>query len=135
MRRYRFGLESGHMDKITHKGRAMSEDTIREKPTAKDPAAPYGSADNPSEFDVLHRMGTDEPYFIIRGGDPLSDALVELHAYIGAGQSGAAHDTLERILALTSQKPPRPVGSPKYRETFKISVSMERFRETHGRSH
>ena len=81
------------------------------------------------------RLGKDEPYFIIRGGDPLSDALVELHAYIGAGQSGAAHDTLERILALTGQNPPRPVGSPKYRETFKISVSMERYRETHGRSH
>ncbi|RKR03820.1 MULTISPECIES: aspartate decarboxylase [Maricaulis] len=135
MRRYRFGVESGHMVEITHKGRAMTDDITREKPVAKNPAAPYGSADNPSEFDVLHRMGSEEPYFIIRGGDPLSDALVELHAYIGAGQSGAAHDTLERILALTSQKPPRPVGSPKYRETFKISVSMERFRETHGRSH
>ena len=120
MRRYRFVVESGHMGQITHKGRAMSEDKTTDKPAAKDPAAPYGSADNPSEFDVLHRMGSDEPYFIIRGGDPLSDA---------------AHDTLERILALTSQKPPRPVGSPKYRETFKISVSMERFRETHGRSH
>jgi hypothetical protein len=106
-----------------------------DKPAAKDPAAHYGSADNPSEFDVLGRLASDEPYFIIRGGDPLSDALVELHAYIGASQSGAAHDTLERILALVSTHPPRPVGSPKYRETFKISISMERFRETHGRSH
>lgn len=103
--------------------------------TKKNPDAPFGSSLNPSEFDCIGRMGDEEPYFIIRGGDPLSDALVELHAYIGAGQSGAAHDTLERILALTGQNPPRPVGSPKYRETFKISVSMERFRETHGRSH
>ncbi|WP_300544778.1 aspartate decarboxylase [Maricaulis sp.] len=113
----------------------MSDNETKERPAAADPAAPYGSANNPSEFDVLNKLEKDEPYFIIRGGDPLSDALVELHAYIGAGQSGAAHDTLERILALTSQHPPRPVGSPKYRETFKISVSMERYRETHGRSH
>jgi hypothetical protein len=113
----------------------MNDEMTKEKPAAANPTAPYGSANNPSEHDVLNRLGNDEPYFIIRGGDPLSDALVELHAYIGAGQSGAAHDTLERILALTGQNPPRPVGSPKYRETFKISVSMERFRETHGRSH
>ena len=113
----------------------MSDEMTKDKPAAADPTAPYGSANNPSEHDVLNRLGKDEPYFIIRGGDPLSDALVELHAYIGAGQSGAAHDTLERILALTGQNPPRPVGSPKYRETFKISVSMERYRETHGRSH
>lgn len=111
----------------------MTDNDTQERPAVADPAAPYGSANNPSEFDVLKRLAADEPYFIIRGSDPLSDALVELHAYIGAGQSGAAHDTLERILALTSQKPPRPVGSPKYRETFKISVSMERYRETHGR--
>ena len=96
---------------------------------------PVGSKANPSQFDVIDKLGADEPYFVIRAHDPLSSALVELHAYIGAGQSGAAHDTLERILALTSQHPPRPVGSPKYRETFKISVSMERYRETHGRSH
>ena len=107
----------------------MSDTKTTERPAAADPAAPYGSPNNPSEFDVLQRLAKDEPYFIIRGGDPLSDALVELHAYIGAGQSGAAHDTLERILALTAQKPPRPVGSPKYRETFKISVAMERYRE------
>lgn len=97
--------------------------------------APVGSKSNPSQFDILDKLAEDEPYFVIRAHDPLSSALVELHAYIGAGQSGAAHDTLERILALTSQHPPRPVGSPKYRETFKISVSMERYRETHGRSH
>ena len=94
-----------------------------------------GSKSNPSKFDCYPDLADDEPYFVIRADDPLSNALVELHAYIGAGQSGAAHDTLERILALTGQNPPRPVGSPKYRETFKISVSMERYRETHGRSH
>jgi len=111
-------------------------DTMEKKDKSNiDPTAPYGSTSNPSEFDVLKRIEADEPYFIVRGGDPLSDALVELHAYIGAGQSGAAHDTLERILALTSSNPPRPVGSPKYRETFKISIAMERYRETHGRSH
>lgn len=97
--------------------------------------APLGSKANPSQYDCLPDLAEDEPYFVIRADDPLANALVELHAYIGAGQSGAAHDTLERILALTSQHPPRPVGSPKYRETFKISVSMERYRETHGRSH
>ncbi|MHA6287471.1 aspartate decarboxylase [Maricaulis sp. CAU 1757] len=111
----------------------MTDDNSKTDTADIDPAAPYGSARNPSEFDVLKRLDAEEPYFIIRGSDPLSDALVELHAYIGAGQSGAAHDTLERILALTAQHPPRPVGSPKYRETFKISVSMERYRETHGR--
>tara|TARA_R110002051_G_scaffold259449_5_gene319185 strand:- start:270960 stop:271316 length:357 start_codon:yes stop_codon:yes gene_type:complete len=114
---------------------AVSDVKTKANPDAANPAAPYGSANNPSEFDVLKRLDANEPYFIIRGGDPLSDALVELHAYIGAGQSGAAHDTLERILALTAQHPPRPVGSPKYRETFKISISMERYRETHGRGH
>lgn len=114
---------------------AVSDVKAKTNPDAADPTAPYGSANNPSEFDVWKRLDANEPYFIIRGGDPLSDALVELHAYIGAGQSGAAHDTLERILALTAQHPPRPVGSPKYRETFKISISMERYRETHGRGH
>ena len=107
----------------------MTDTKTEDKPKAVDPKAPYGSANNPSEFDVLQRLSKDEPYFIIRGSDPLSDALVELHAYIGAGQSGAAHDTLERILALTAQKPPRPVGSPKYRETFAISSAMENWRD------
>ena len=97
--------------------------------------APVGSKANPSQFDCYDDLAEDEPYFVIRADDPLSDALIELHAYIGAGQSGAAHDTLERILALTSQHPPRPVGSPKYRETLKISVSMARYRDTHARSH
>ncbi|MDG1417208.1 MAG: aspartate decarboxylase [Maricaulis sp.] len=110
----------------------MSDAIVQEKPQTIDLDAPYGSADNPSQFDARSRIQHDEPYFIIRGGDPLSDALVELHAYIGAGQSGAAHDTLERILALTSSNPPRPVGSPKYRETFKLSISMERYRESKG---
>jgi hypothetical protein len=108
----------------------MTVDTPNEIKKRTNPEAPYGSADNPSIFDVKSRTKSDEPYFIIRGSDPLSDALVELHAYIGAGQSGAAHDTLDRILALASVSPPRPVGSPKYRETFKISISMERYRES-----
>jgi hypothetical protein len=112
----------------------MTEDPVEDR-KVEDPNAPYGSKQNPSQFDVIDRMEPEEPYFIIRGRDPLSDALVELHAYIGAGQTGAARDTLDRILALTAQDAPRPVGSPKYRETFKISVSMERYREIKGRSH
>ena len=109
----------------------MSDEMTKEKPAAADPTAPYGSANNPSEHDVLNRLGKDEPYFIIRGGDPLSDALVELHAYIGAGQSGAAHNKLAEIMAMTAAKPPRPASSPKYRETFAISLAMEQWRETH----
>ena len=76
---------------------------------------PVGSKDNPSQFDVIGKLADDEPYFVIRAHDPLSSALVELHAYIGAGQSGAA----------------RPASSPKYRETFAISLAMEQWRETH----
>ncbi|MGB2075140.1 MAG: aspartate decarboxylase, partial [Henriciella sp.] len=53
-------------------------------------ASPIGSKENPSQFDVLDKLAKDEPYFVIRAQDPLSSALVELHAYIGAGQSGAA---------------------------------------------
>ena len=109
----------------------MSDETTKDRPAVADPAAPYGSANNPSEFDVLNRLEKDEPYFIIRGGDPLSDALVELHAYIGAGQSGAAHNKLAEIMALTAAKPPRPASSPKYRETFAISLAMEQWRDAH----
>lgn len=92
---------------------------------------PVGSKANPSEFDVLSKLAEDEPYFVIRANDPLSSALVELHAYIGAGQSGAAHNKLAEIMAMTGPKPPRPASSPKYRETFAISLAMEQWRETH----
>ena len=77
--------------------------------------APVGSKSNPSEFDVLEKLEADEPYFVIRAHDPLSSALVELHAYIGAGQSGAAHNKLAEIMAMTSAKAPRPASSPKSR--------------------
>lgn len=90
--------------------------------------APVGSKANPSEFDVMPRLADDEPYFVIRANDPLSSALVELHAYIGAGQAGAAHNMLAEIMALTSAKAPRPASSPKYRETFAISLAMEQWR-------
>ena len=90
--------------------------------------APLGSKANPSQFDCLPDLADDEPYFVIRAHDPLANALVELHAYIGAGQAGAAHNKLAEIMALTSERPPRPSGSPKYRETFAISGSMERWR-------
>ena len=65
----------------------------------------------------------DEPAWI------LSSALVELHAYIGAGQAGAAHNKLAEIMNMTSVKAPRPSDSPKYRETFQISLSMEKWRD------
>lgn len=87
-----------------------------------------GSKDNPSQFDCFPDLAADEPYFVIRADDPLSDSLIELHAYIGAGQSGAAHNKLAEIMALTSARPPRPSDSPKYRETFAISQSMEAWR-------
>ncbi len=93
--------------------------------------APVGSKDNPSEFDVLAKLAADEPYFVIRAHDPLSSALVELHAYIGAGQSGAAHNLLAVIMAMTAARPPRPASSPKYRETFAISLAMEQWRDSH----
>ena len=93
--------------------------------------APVGSKANPSEFDVMPRLAEDEPYFVIRANDPLSSALVELHAYIGAGQAGAAHNKLAEIMALTSAKAPRPASSPKYRETFAISLAMEQWRNAH----
>ncbi|GAB5458457.1 MAG: hypothetical protein Hens3KO_14870 [Henriciella sp.] len=90
--------------------------------------APVGSKANPSEFDILDKLADDEPYFVIRAHDPLSSALVELHAYIGAGQSGAAHNKLAEIMALTAARAPRPASSPKYRETFAISLAMEQWR-------
>lgn len=88
-----------------------------------------GSKANPSQFDVYKTLPDDEPYFVIRARDPLSSALVELHAYIGAGQPGAAHNKLAEIMNMTSTTPPRPSDSPKYRETFQISLSMEKWRD------
>jgi len=90
--------------------------------------APVGSKANPSKYDPYNKLADDEPYFIIRANDLLSSALIELHAYIGAGQSGPAHNKLAEIMALTSAKPPRPSDSPKYRETFAISSAMEKWR-------
>ena len=89
---------------------------------------PMGSKANPSKYDPYPNLAEDEPYFVIRAHDLLSSALVELHAYIGAGQAGAAHNKLAEIMALTSQKAPRPSDSPKYRETFAISAAMEKWR-------
>lgn len=88
-----------------------------------------GSKANKSQFDCYDDLADDEPYFVLRADDPLSSAIVELHAYIGAGQSGAAHNKLAEIMAMTSQKAPRPSASPKYRETFAISLAMEQWRE------
>jgi hypothetical protein len=95
--------------------------------------APVGSKANKSKFDCYDDLAEDEPYFVIRADDPLSDSLVELHAYIGAGQSGAAHNKLAEIMALTAHRPPRPSDSPKYRETFAISQSMEKWRQSRPR--
>jgi len=92
--------------------------------------APVGSKANPSKYDAYPNLADDEPYFVIRAHDLLSSALVELHAYIGAGQSGAAHNKLAEIMQLTSQKAPRPSDSPKYRETFAISAAMEKWRNS-----
>ena len=61
--------------------------------------APIGSKANPSKYDAYPNLAEDEPYFVIRAHDLLSSALVELHAYIGAGQAGAAQARL----------PPAPV--------------------------
>ena len=87
-----------------------------------------GSKANPSKFDCYGDLAEDEPYFVIRADDPLSDSLIELHAYIGAGQAGAAHNKLAEIMTLTSRQAPRPSESPKYRETFAISQAMEAWR-------
>lgn len=90
-----------------------------------------GSKANPSQYDCYDDLEQDEPYFVIRAHDPLSSALLELHAYIGAGQSGAAHNKLAEIMAMTADHPPRPSESPKYRETFAISLAMEQWRDKH----
>ena len=92
-------------------------------------SAPLGSKANKSQFDSFDDLPDDEPYFVIRARDPLATALLELHAYIGAGQSGAAHNKLAEIMELTRAKPPRPSDSPKYRETFAISAAMEKWRD------
>lgn len=94
--------------------------------------APVGSKANPSQYDCYPDLAEDEPYFVIRAHDPLSSALVELHAYIGAGQSGAAHNKLAEIMNMTADNAPRPSDSPKYRETFAISLSMEQWRDRNG---
>ncbi|MEL6567236.1 MAG: aspartate decarboxylase [Pseudomonadota bacterium] len=95
--------------------------------------APTGSKANPSQFDCYPDLSEDEPYFVIRADDPLSSAVLELHAYIGAGQSGAAHNKLAEIMNMTAPRPPRPSDSPKYRETFAISLAMEQWRDKkHG---
>ncbi len=88
-----------------------------------------GSKANPSQYDCYDDLSEDEPYFVLRADDPLSSALLELHAYIGAGQSGAAHNKLAEIMSMTADKPPRPSDSPKYRETFAISLAMEQWRD------
>ena len=88
-----------------------------------------GSKANPSQYDCYDDLAGDEPYFVIRADDPLSSALLELHAYIGAGQSGAAHNKLAEIRSMTADHPPRPSDSPTYRETFAISLAMEQWRE------
>ena len=85
----------------------------------------------PFHVQTSRRLADDEPYFVIRAHDPLSSALVELHAYIGAGQSGAAHNKLAEIMAMTAARAPRPASSPKYRETFAISLAMEQWRDSH----
>jgi len=90
---------------------------------------PVGSKANPSQFDCFSDLADDEPYFVIRADDPLSDFLLELHAYVGAGQAGAAHNKLAEIMALTVERAPRPSDSPKYRETFAISQAMEAWRQ------
>ena len=95
-------------------------------------SAPVGSKANPSQYDCYPDLAEDEPYFVIRAHDPLASALIELHAYIGAGQAGAAHNKLAEIMDLTKDRPPRPAGSPKYRETFSISQAMEKWREGRG---
>ncbi len=92
--------------------------------------APLGSKANKSQFDCYDNLDENEPYFVIRASDPLATSLLELHAYIGAGQSGAAHNKLAEIMAMTATKAPRPSDSPKYRETFALSLSMEKWRET-----
>ncbi len=91
--------------------------------------APLGSKANKSQFDCYDNLAGDEPYFVIRADDPLATSLLELHAYIGAGQSGAAHNKLAEIMAMTATKAPRPSDSPKYRETFAISLAMEKWRQ------
>lgn len=88
-----------------------------------------GSKASPSQYDCYDDLAENEPYFVLRADDPLSSALLELHAYVGAGQSGAAHNKLAEIMSMTAGKPPRPSDSPKYRETFAISLAMEQWRD------
>ncbi|MEM9669447.1 MAG: aspartate decarboxylase [Pseudomonadota bacterium] len=97
-------------------------------------AALVGSKANPSQFDCYEKLSDDEPYFVLRADDPLSSALLELHAYIGAAQAGAAHNKLAEIMDMARVNPPRPAASPKYRETFAISLAMEQWREANPKA-
>ncbi|MFP4519529.1 MAG: aspartate decarboxylase [Oceanicaulis sp.] len=76
-----------------------------------DAKAALGSKANPSQYDCLPDLAEDEPYFVIRADDPLASEIMEL----------------------TRERAPRPAGSPKYRETFAISQSMEKWRHEHGK--
>ncbi len=98
-----------------------------------DAKAARGSHPNPGQYDGRPDLAEDEPDFVIRADVPLASALIGLHAYIGAGQAGAAHNKLAEIMELTRERAPRPAGSPKYRETFAISQSMEKWRHEHGK--
>jgi betaine-aldehyde dehydrogenase len=52
-----------------------------------------------------------------------ADAVTAIAAGLRAREA-----ELAEIMALTSQKAPRPSDSPKYRETFAISAAMEKWR-------
>lgn len=93
-----------------------------------------GSKETPSQFDCYNKLAEDEPYFVLRADDPLSSALLELHAYIGAAQAGAAHNKLAEIMDMAKVSPPRPAASPKYRETFAISLAMEQWRDANPKT-
>ena len=43
-----------------------------------------GSKANPSQYDCYNDLAEDEPYFVIRADDPLSDSLVGLRLYRSA---------------------------------------------------
>ncbi len=72
--------------------------------------APVGSKANPSKYDPLSKLADDEPYFVIRADDVLSSALVELHAYIGAGQIGRRAQQARRDHVAHLRQAAAPVG-------------------------
>lgn len=45
---------------------------------------------NPGPFDCYAKLALGEPYFVLRGKDPIAPALVELWAAIREAQHGAA---------------------------------------------